>query len=61
MIRKPPKPISFTLAEINQMLAYRRDRDISEHSGWYYGNKAQFEARHEQIKLKLLAALEDNK
>jgi hypothetical protein len=41
---------TFTMAEINQLLAYVSDR---ERTGWYYGHKGQFEQRHKRIAEKL--------
>lgn len=39
------KPLS--LAHFNQIMAYIED---CEEQGWYYGNKAQFEKRRDEIK-----------
>lgn len=46
--------ISFSPAEIHQILSYMDERD---RTGWYYGRKDYFEARHENIKQKLLKLL----
>jgi len=35
------------VTHLKQLLAYVEDR---ENSGWYYGNKKQFEQRHEELK-----------
>ena len=35
------------LAHFNQIMAYIKD---CEEQGWYYGNKAQFEKRRDEIK-----------
>lgn len=40
----------FTKTELEQLYSYCEDR---EREGWYYGNKKQFENRHESIKKKL--------
>ena len=42
--------MKLTATEIDQLLSYVEDR---EQVGWYYGNKAQFEKRHENIKREL--------
>ena len=50
--------------ELNQLMSYVLDR---ERVGWYYGNKEQFEKRHQNIKRELeqlmilYGALQDNK
>jgi len=41
--------------EIRQLLSYAKER---ERIGWYYGNKAQFEKRHENI-IKILTKTHD--
>lgn len=45
--------LTFTFAEINQLMAYLNDRDVGSDSGWYYGDKEQFEIRHAALKKKL--------
>jgi len=40
----------FTKTEIQQIESYARER---ERVGWYYGNKEQFEKRHQSIINKL--------
>lgn len=40
----------FRKTHFNQLLAYLEDR---EGQGWYYGNRAQFEKRHEELKVWL--------
>jgi hypothetical protein len=37
----------FRKAHINQLRSYIHGRDIE---GWYYGNREQFENRHEELK-----------
>ena len=44
-----------------QLLDYLRERD---ESGWYYGNKPQFEKRHDELKVwleEIIEALESAK
>lgn len=36
-----------------QLISYVEHRDTGYDSGWYYGNKEQFEARHNEL-LRLL-------
>jgi hypothetical protein len=50
--------IRVTRAEAQQLLNYVSDRDMGEGAGWYYGDKAQFERRHESIKEVLRRAIE---
>ena len=39
-----------TKAEAYQLFSYAAHRDIcGDGAGWYYGNKAQFQKRHESI------------
>ena len=47
------KPL--TRAKIDQLMAYLNHRD---ESGWFYGDKKQFEKRHIEIKHWLHDALE---
>ena len=42
--------MKLTLTELEQLMTYVLNR---EQVGWYYGNKAQFEKRHENIKREL--------
>ena len=46
---------ALTEAEIQQLLAYLEDRD---RTGWFYGSRQYFEARHTALKTKLMTALE---
>lgn len=39
----------FTPAEADQLASYVSQRDQGHESGWYYGNKEQFEKRHKRI------------
>jgi hypothetical protein len=48
VIRNHDMKLSAT--ELDQLISYVYDR---EQVGWYYGNKAQFEKRHENIKREL--------
>ena len=48
--------LTFTFAEISQLNAYIRGRDIGSDCGWYYGDKEQFELRHAALKKKLFDA-----
>lgn len=41
-------------AHIRQLLLYMNDRDLS---GWYYGNRKQFEKRHDYLRKYLEAIL----
>jgi hypothetical protein len=50
--------IRVTHVEAQQLLNYVSDRDMREGAGWYYGDKAQFERRHESIKAVLARAIE---
>ena len=43
-------------AEADQLLSYLEHRD---RTGWYYGNRHQFEMRHIVLKTKLEAVLEE--
>jgi len=40
-------PKGWSRAYIEQLASYVNNRD---NEGWYYGNKAQFEKRHKEIK-----------
>lgn len=40
-------------ALLDQLISYVKHRDSGYDSGWYYGNKRQFEARHNEL-LRLL-------
>jgi hypothetical protein len=40
-------------ALLDQLIAYVKHRDSGYDSGWYYGDKKQFESRHNEL-LKLL-------
>ena len=42
--------MKLSATELDQLISYVYDR---EQVGWYYGNKAQFEKRHENIKREL--------
>lgn len=42
--------MKLTSTELNQLMSYVLDR---EQVGWYYGNKEQFEKRHQNIKKEL--------
>ncbi len=44
---KRQKELKLSKTMLAQIASYADDR---EQSGWYYGNKAQFEKRHEAIK-----------
>jgi hypothetical protein len=46
--------MKLTIPQLQQLLSYVHDR---EREGWYYGNKEQFEKRHEQIKTALYAEI----
>ena len=46
----------FTKTEIQQIESYARER---ERVGWYYGNKEQFEKRHQSIINKLQTLQKD--
>ena len=49
---------------IRQLLQYLDDRDHGWDSGWYFGNKEQFEKRHDFLRKYLeaiLALKEDGK
>jgi hypothetical protein len=50
--------MKLTAKELEQLISYVYDR---ESVGWYYGNKEQFEKRHENIKreLELLQVLKN--
>jgi hypothetical protein len=50
--------IRVTRAEAHQLLSYLQDRDQGDGAGWYYGDKAQFEKRHESIREVLTRAIE---
>lgn len=52
------KPFIFNRTELFQLLSYVNARDEGYDTGWYYGNKANFEKRHERIK-KILKELLD--
>ena len=53
-MRQPKhRRIELTVAELNQLMAYVNDRETGHDCGWYYGNKEQFERRHDEIKRKL--------
>jgi hypothetical protein len=45
-------------AHVRQLLGYLDERDHGEHSGWYCGNKEQFEKRHEFLRVYLEAVLD---
>jgi hypothetical protein len=45
-----PIPQGWSRAYLAQLLSYVEHRDLSNDYGWYYGNKNQFEKRHEAIK-----------
>jgi hypothetical protein len=49
--------VRLTRAEVAQMLDYLHDRDYGRESGWYFGNKEQFEKRHASIRECLERAL----
>lgn len=51
--------IPFTKAEVDDLIEYVLERDRGDGAGWYYGNKAQFQKRHDSIIGKLNTALED--
>ena len=42
--------MKLTTTELEQLMSYVEDR---ESVGWYYGNKTQFEKRHQNIKREL--------
>jgi len=45
-----PLPKGWSRAYIAQIATYINARDSSRDSGWYYGNREQFEKRHRLIK-----------
>jgi len=49
------KVLKLKRTEWQQLLSYIEDR---ERDGWYYGNKAQFEKRHEHIKSVITSLME---
>jgi len=56
---QPKVLIPFTKTEIVDLIEYVLERDRGDGAGWYYGNKEQFQKRHDSIIDKLNAALED--
>jgi len=57
MTKKQPVRLSRTALE--QIETYVDARDDPDHGGWYYGNKEQFEKRHQAIKEWLKAEIKD--
>lgn len=50
------KTLYFTLTELRQLLSYCEARD---ESGWYFGNKEQFEKRHFEIETQIERAIDE--
>lgn len=46
--------MKLTVEELEQLMTYVADR---EETGWYYGNKEQFEKRHQNIRRELQSLL----
>lgn len=51
-------PIRLTRTMLEQLQSYVDHRDDPDRGGWYYGNREQFEKRHNTIKEWLAQEIE---